>query len=605
MLKPRSIQSKLFFSYSTLIVSIIAMFVISFYILTGIQLEKSTSESLHQLSSNISAQLDTELENMNSLSLKVLFSDPIKDLFFSNLYDESNINIQGQREFNSIMYSITGPQFPVYQINMFQLNGNFVGIGNKSMFAKISKAVLESNPWINESIRLDGNRLITIPHKDSWIPSDKTVVSLFRAFSHNWGEPVNSILEIQYDFNKLKDIVDASYLSAGINSDSSKKVLIFDSSGKTIFPFTQDPQINSEEKFYWDSIKINDMDTPTFTVKNPLTRDVEIVAYTLSDFSNWTVLVAEPEKLLMMSVAKFRNTVLLAGIGIILITLLISYSVSKGLTDPIKKIHKSIKNLSLQALPTKAPLQHDSGINELEELNLSFQEMCKNLTSSLEAVVASRSHEIQAHMLALQSQMNPHFLYNTLSVIGIMAENGNTQNIVKMCEDLSDMLRYISTDNSMPVTMKQELEYTQSFVNLMKHRYGEFLNIEINLPESLLAIPVPRLIIEPLVENCTKYGVNVVPPWNIVVEGKQLENRWTVTVKDNGQGFDEENLKAIHDKLSSINPNTDLPKLKLDGMGLLNIYIRLKLLYGDQTQFEVGNAPDGGAFVTIGGPVIM
>lgn len=604
MIKPRSIQSKLFISYSTLIVSIITMFIISFYVLTAIPLEKSTSESLHQLSSHISAQLDTELENMNSLSLKILFSEPVKDLFFSDLYDESNINIQGRREFNSIIYSITGPQFPVYQINMFQLNGDFVGIGNKSMFTKIPQAILETNPWISESIRLDGSKLITVPHNDSWMLSNKTVVSLFRAFSNTWGESVNSILEIQYDFSKLKDIVDASYLTSGINSGSNKKVLIFDSAGNTIFPFTQDLQNNSAEKFYWENIKLNDMATPTFTVKNPHTKDAEIVAYTVSDFSSWTVLIAEPEKLLMMPVTRFRNTVVLAGIAIVLITLFISYSVSKGLTDPIKKIHKSIKSLSLQALPTKAPLQHDSGINELEELNLSFQEMCQNLTFSLEEVVSSRAHEIQARMLALQSQMNPHFLYNTLSVIGIMAENGNTKNIVKMCEDLSDMLRYISTDNSTLVTMRQELEYTRSFVNLMKLRYGEFLNIEIDLPESILSIPVPRLIIEPLVENCTKYGVNVVPPWKIVVEGKQLEDRWTVTVKDNGQGFEEVNLKAIHDRLLSINPNTDLPKLKLDGMGLLNIYIRLKLLYGDKTQFEVGNSPDGGAFVTIGGPII-
>ncbi len=116
-------------------------------------------------------------------------------------------------------------------------------------------------------------------------------------------------------------------------------------------------------------------------------------------------------------------------------------------------------------------------------------------------------------------------------------------------------------------------------------------------------VQVPSLIIEPLVENCTKYGVNVDPPWRIDVEGKQTENRWEITVTDNGPGFPEEKLTAIRNKLSEIHPYTDVPKLKLDGMGLLNIYIRLKLLYGEQAYFSAGNSLEGGAQVVVGGPM--
>jgi len=118
----------------------------------------------------------------------------------------------------------------------------------------------------------------------------------------------------------------------------------------------------------------------------------------------------------------------------------------------------------------------------------------------------------------------------------------------------------------------------------------------------MLNLNVPKLIIQPLVENCIKYGLNTEPPWKIRITGRLLSENWVVSVTDSGSGFAPEKLDEIRHKLSNSDINsTNLPEVSHGGMGLVNIYIRMKLYYGDSTIFDLKNVPEGGAVITIGG----
>ena len=567
-------------------------------------METKASESLYSLSSNICIQLDTELKNMSSLTQKIWFSQPLKDLLYSDLYTISGDSMVKQRKLNEIIYSIAGPQFPVTQINIIQLNGSYFGIGNSYDYTILPASDILSLPWLMDVIKLDGKKLITIPHKDEWKRHDNTVISVSNAYSYIFGEKVNTIIEIQQNYTIFAGIINKALSTLDSKGASKNNVYIFDSKGQTIYPInTNLNKSNDIVKFYSSTIKTNKKQTQTFTVENPYTNAKEIAAFTHSDFSDWTILVSEPESLSVSPVIKLKNNTILATLVILLITLILSYFVSRGLTTPIKKIYKNIKNLSLSSLPENASLQINSGINELEELNYSFSEMCKKLKISLEEVVASRSQEIKANMLALQSQMSPHFLYNTLTNISIMAEDKGNTEIVKTCKDLSYMLRYISSVSTVPVSIRQELEQTQKFIDLMKIRFEDNLVFNMNIPEELLDICVPKLIIQPLVENCTKYGISIYPPLEINIEGICTGNSWKIKIRDNGTGFNDSLLLELNNKLSSIDLKSSSTDLQLDGMGLINICVRLRILYSNEAVFTLSNHPDGGAVVTIGGNI--
>lgn len=204
-------------------------------------------------------------------------------------------------------------------------------------------------------------------------------------------------------------------------------------------------------------------------------------------------------------------------------------------------------------------------------------------------------------MLALQAQMNPHFLYNTLSLIHVMAEDGCEEEILNVTECLSEMLRYISSGSTEPVIMRREIGFVENYLAIIHERYGDKLKCEINIPQSMQQIKMPKLIIQPLLENCTKYAMNGRPPWLLSVTGELTDDRWRVSVCDNGPGFSAEVLQELSEKMAAADLNNNTEVLEIDGMGLVNIYTRLKLFYGKEGYFEIKNSAGGGAEIIIGG----
>lgn len=597
MIRARSIQSKLFLNYSLLILGVVAVFAVSFYFYISKIIETRASQSLFQISGHISSGFDAQLKAMNDTSTKILFSKSLSSLFFSDIFHVNLSTISARRQFNDILYSIIGFQRDFQQINLFRISGEFAGFGDNSVYTVFPSGRMDDASWVRATLDNRGARLIALPHKDDWGTSDKTVISLNRAFSENWEKPDDSILEIQQDYAVFAQIVRNSLVQPDNRVSSELNVYVFDKNGELVYPLERDAMAAA----YWERIRGAEAGflPPVRTVRNPYTKGEDILAYSRSDFSEWTVAASVSRSLLFRPVATFRNVLIGLSLSALAVTLFISYIVSKTLTTPIKKIHKSIKFLSLSAPSAAVEAPFTSKLNELEQLSLSFHEMRSRLQESVEEAIASRSHEIEARAFALQAQMNPHFLHNTLANVSTMAEERDQPAIAEVCMSLSGMLRYISSDHAVPVTLGQELEHTRNYFKLMQLRYEENVSFRLDVPERLLAIRVPKLIVQPLAENSMKYAVNVDPPWIVSIQGHDYPDRWELTIRDNGDGFAPHRLARIRERLAATNPSERKPDLHIGGMGLLNIYIRLKLLFGSRASFDVGNAAEGGAQVTI------
>ena len=206
-------------------------------------------------------------------------------------------------------------------------------------------------------------------------------------------------------------------------------------------------------------------------------------------------------------------------------------------------------------------------------------------------------------MLALQSQMNPHFYYNTLACISILAENGETEEVAAMCQKLSSIMRYITNPEESEVTLEKEFRYLEEYMYCMKVRYQDSLRFRISLREAMREIRIPKLSIQPLVENAVKYGTGNLPPWSISVDRLMDENQWYVTVTDSGRGLEKTVLQQLRQRLADVDahPERELAKLKIGGMGIVNVYIRWQMdCRNEKAIFDFGNTREGHAFVRIG-----
>ncbi len=216
----------------------------------------------------------------------------------------------------------------------------------------------------------------------------------------------------------------------------------------------------------------------------------------------------------------------------------------------------------------------------------------------------------QAELLALQNQINPHFLYNTLDAIRGDALCAGMDNIADITEALSTYFRYTITETSTLVTLMDELENVDNYFMIQQYRFGERLKIQIDIPEEdagVLQLQCPKLMLQPIVENAIFHGLEKRSEGGTIkVEIEKTDNRVLIHVRDDGVGIEEETLKSINQKLEHVSVGyIKDPQKGRGGIALNNVCRRIKLLFGEEYGIHVYSFRDVGTHVCITLPIIQ
>jgi two-component system sensor histidine kinase YesM len=601
MKRKKTIQKSLFIYFSLIIISVILIFVFFFYLYTSNILTRRASDAFQKLAYSISSQVDQEIRKMDTVSLNIAYSNLIKEYFTRYLDGDDDYKYEYSKSLVNLFISITGPLRTVEQINMYSFNGQMIGAGFLNQSLNLS---LTDKAWFEPVLIQNGKKYISHPYNNSFFITDtklkqnKYFISLYRVCFDKYGQKMGIIetaQDCQIIFGKIGNIMG--------NDLNSMHAYIFNENGQLIFPYRSIDKDNYA--FYFDEIKSLKQENPlgSFSIYNPVTKEEEVVAYNRSDYTGWYVLVAQQAKQVLAPVNEFTVFTVMITVIMLASSLLLSFFLAGKLTNPIRRIHEAIQKIELHNLAFNNDYELSSSVDELEELNTAFQNMSNKLKQSLDELLMAKQQEMQARMLALQSQMNSHFIYNSLAIIGIMAEDNMNESIIKMCKDISFMLRYISADQLSTVPVKMELEYVQKYLECMQLRYGSNLHFSIDVDSNLQNVMIPKLSVQPLVENAIKHGTNIEPPWYIKVYGDVIGDRWQITVCDNGPGFSAKSFERFNKDKGQLSHDNFGDGEEIKGVGLINTFNRLKLTYREKMIFEIKNEPDGGASVTIGGSV--
>src|SRR5208337_1220599 len=180
-------------------------------------------------------------------------------------------------------------------------------------------------------------------------------------------------------------------------------------------------------------------------------------------------------------------------------------------------------------------------------------------------------------------------------------EEGSSAAIQELILNLARMLRYASSSEATTATLGMEVEYAESYLAGMRASFGDSLEYVIDVRPEIRHVVVPRLILQPFIENCFKYGTTARPPWRIELHGSCMDGRWSVEILDNGPGFPAEALAGISERLALRRPaGSGLSPMSISGMGIVNSYERLRLTLGETAAFEITNRPGGGARIVMG-----
>lgn len=240
--------------------------------------------------------------------------------------------------------------------------------------------------------------------------------------------------------------------------------------------------------------------------------------------------------------------------------------------------------------------------DEIGYLEESFNRMTSRLEKHIQTAYVYQLKSKTAELKALQAQINPHFLFNTLESIRINALMNKDEQTARMIHLLGNLFRWNIKTRGMFVELRQEIEYADAFIELELMRYADAFEVKIEVPQKLLQLGVPKFILQPLVENAIKHGqMGVIEGGLITIEARvEEEARLVIAVADNGRGMDEETLRRIEARLDDPGMETE----DSYSIGLSNVHQRLRILFGEPYGMSIQSEPGVHTVVTIAMPAM-
>ncbi|MGE5679086.1 MAG: cache domain-containing sensor histidine kinase [Pseudomonadota bacterium] len=317
-----------------------------------------------------------------------------------------------------------------------------------------------------------------------------------------------------------------------------------------------------------------------------------LVSYVLLKEPAWKIVYHIPLKELYREMDALRRWVLLIVVyGLILLSAL-SIMTSLDIVKPINRLVEGMKKVERGNKHEDIELDRN---DELGYLSKSFNRMSKNIDYLVNRIYKEEIALKEAEIKALQAQINPHFLFNTLENINWMAQLNGVPEISDTVSALAKLIDGSIGRGDRMITLREELEYIDNYMTILKNRYENKLEVVKNLDEELMKIKIPRLLIQPLVENAIKHGIEKSRRNGIIqLDAFKKEGHVVFRVTDNGTGMTPEELKALNHRLQEdalLNEGSGSGAAR-KSIGLENVNRRIKLLYGSTYGVEIESSYD-------------
>ena len=312
----------------------------------------------------------------------------------------------------------------------------------------------------------------------------------------------------------------------------------------------------------------------------------------LSPYTGWRTVGVFSMDEVMSSVNTIVYILFTCVIISLVLVVIVSFKFSRTLTNPIFKLKRLMKQAESGDLTVRFNFQHN---DEIGELGQSFNHMIARIDQLIQMVYVEQENKRTAEMKSLQEQIKPHFLYNTLDTISWMARDYDAEDIVRLVDALTNMFRIGLSHGKDIITVKEEITHVSNYLYIQKIRYKDKLNYVIHVDESLYAIEVPKLILQPLVENAIYHGVKAKRGGGtITITGVPEGENLVFTVQDNGAGMLQEKVEELNRRMSE---RSVLDEKK--SFGLFYIRERIQLCYGKGYGVHVESTLGEGTRVTI------
>ncbi|WP_314163199.1 sensor histidine kinase [Lachnoanaerobaculum gingivalis] len=575
-IKNLSIQSSIFMYFT--VTAIIAIALISLIIFQ--RFTNSLNATIIEENSGIVGQLGESVDSYLRNAMKVsdsIYYNVIKNTDISNDDIKRGMNLIYVNNDNMIddIALISGKGELIESMPALRLKDNS-NVLEKDFF---KKSMAESE-YINFSMPHIRDLFDRNESSYSW------VISLSRAVEvTDEGKATQALLLINLNYMYFEEIF------SNVNLGNGGYVYLTNDYGDIIWHPKQNEIYSGrfkEDNKYAATLK-DGITVENLSGKN-LTLNVRTIGYT-----GWKLVGVTPSAALGVDGIKFRFFVLFVADLFLFLLAMINAFISDKISNPIKSLDGSVReiesgNLDVEIVP--------SGSYEVEHLGKSIKNMLGRIKVLMSDLVAEHNAKRKSEFDTLQSQINPHFLYNTLDIIVWMIENENSDKAVNIVTALAKFFRISLSKGKNIITVKDEVEHVRNYLMIQNMRFKNRFEYSIDVDEEVLSYSSLKLMLQPLVENAIYHGMEFMDgDGEIDVKVFKEDDSLYFTITDNGLGMSEDMVETLLSK-------DFVPSKKGSGIGAKNVNERIKLYFGSEYGLKVESEPDEGTKITIHLPAV-
>lgn len=569
----KSLQGKINIS----LLFIVAAAVVSFMIISITQsrsaVRNTAIEYTSQLIDMMNESIDSYITSMESIAQIVAENSDVRSYLWAETEEEYLREEYGGR-MTELFRTLKDTGGDICNIGIIGENGRYL-INNTD--TEINPyAGYEKTQWYQRA--LQGEEVITSSHVQNIVIDEfPWVVTLSRKIPGRAGG-TDAVLFVDLNFSSI------SRLCEKTNLGTKGYVFIMDDVGNLIYHPRQRLIYSGlwEEEFTPDMMSGEDV---VFSGDGQ-----KLYTISKSEITGWTMVGVIYLDEMMSRTDRLRNLFYLMAIVLVGVALMMSVFLTDMVTKPLRKLRETMKVVENGNFDVEVE-EPDTG-DEISDLFRSFRSMILKIRELIDQNTAEQREKRKSELNALQAQINPHFLYNTLDSIIWMAEGGNMKDVVLMTSSLAKLLRKSISNKNEMVTLEEEIEYTRSYLTIQKMRYVDKLEYEIDVEPAVMRMEIVKLIIQPLVENAIYHGIKYKEGKGLIrITGGFADDQVILKVSDNGVGMSEEELSHVFDERV-----TDTRK---NGVGVLNVHRRIRLYYGGEYGLSFESKEGKGTCVSI------
>ena len=604
--KKMGFRKKLIFSF--IFVSIIPILLVQsisyFYITSAMKenVDDLVKVNLTQAKKNLDITMNSYIDIMYQIYID---DEIIKSINKINQESDSAMEISLLRE---KLGNLVNSKLGIRSITILCANG-------KDVFYDILTASAIESSWMNKNFNrkafydniANSSGFVLIPPSYPYQLGDdqyyllhiaKTMVDFNNISNGKVGDPIGVIVisvDESYIYKACNDEGDGSENNSSVKSvnfitDTAGSIVSF--SDKTYIG-TKISAFNEIDKDGKRSGYKNLLETvPSFKENTLITNDI------YDDETGWIIVNAVDQKVLFNKVYSTQRFTVIFGVLALLISIAVIIYASKNFSEAIGKILTAMKTAQEGELSVRVDLEEGND-DEISAIAVRFNKMIYRINKLMEEVKCATFKQKEAEIRALEAQINPHFLYNTLDAINWMAIEKDEHEISNMLKSLAQILRYSVNRSNNIVKLREEIEWLKQYIYLQQARFNYSFSCLMDIEEGTLDCKVHKLLFQPFIENAIIHGFEGLKDGGVLtIRTRNMGDSVHITIEDNGKGID----KAIVDALNS-KSDAEIES-KGSGLGVQNVFNRIMMYYGEKGNWMVTSTIGKGTSICLQIPIL-